>query len=274
MQLKFTKMHSDGIDFVIVESITSSLYLRSATIERLADRVSGVGFNGLIIIEHPKQADVDFDCLLYGQDGLPQPMSYAAARCATRYILDNELSGYRQLKLSFGEQLVQVAINDKRQIAITLPNTVFEPAEIGLQVERYRSEYDLPVLGVGQLQIGVLQLGELHAVVRVDDVEQVQLPHWGAQLQQQQYFEKTPQVSFIQMVDEHHLRLNCYQRQSHTHCEHIAAAAVVSAQLRGWLQPGVTVVWGDRQFWIEWQPQQPIEILGIAKTAFDGRVYI
>lgn len=274
MQLRFTKMHSHGVDIAITEMVTYYGFVRPQTIARLAQRQTGVGFSYFIVIEHPKQADVDFDCLLYDAQGQQAPLNYAAARCAARFIQDKYLTGYKQLKLSFAKEVVTVAFAENRQIAIELPAAEFEPQLIGFNIERYRSEYDLPVTNVGQMQLGVLQLGELHAVVRVDDIEANELKQQGEQLQQQDYFQQSPAVSFIQTIDEHHIRLACYQRSANAQCEHIAAAAVVSAQLRGWLQSGVTVAWAERQFQVNWQPQQPINILGPAQVAFEGRVYI
>lgn len=274
MQLRFTKMHSHGVDVAITEMVTYSGFVRPQTVARLAQRCSGVGFSYFIVIEHPKQADVDFDCILYDADGQLAEVNYAAVRCAARFIQDNSLTGYQKIKLSFADQIINVAFAEHRQIAIELPAAEFEPEKIGLAVERYRSEYDLPIAPVGQIQMGILELGALHAVVRVDDVDAPELNELGQQLQQQTYFQQLPTVSFIQTVDEHHVRLACYQRSVLSQCEHIAAAAVVSAQLRGWLQTGVTVAWAERQFQVDWQPQQTITILGPAQVAFEGRVYI
>lgn len=274
MQLRFTKMHSHGVDVAITEMVTYFGFVRPHTIARLAQRQTGVGFSYFVVIEHPKRPDVDFDCLLYDAQGQPAPLNYAAARCAARFIQDKYLTGYQQLRLSFADQIATIVYAEDRQIAIELPNAEFEPQHIGFEAERYRSEYDLPVSNVGQMQLGVLQLGELHAVVRVDDIEASELRQHGAQLQQQDYFQRQPNISFIQTVDEHHIRLACYQRLPEAECEHIAAAAVVSAQLRGWLQSGVTVAWAERQFQVNWQPQQSINILGPAHVAFEGRVYI
>lgn len=274
MQLKFTKMHSQGVDIMVTEMLTIEGFVRPQTIARLARRDSGVGFSYFLLIEHPKQADVDFDCRLYDHLGNEVAMNYPAARCAARFIEDNGLTGYASLRLSFGQQVVQVEYADKKQIAVCLPEAEFAPELIGLEVERYKAEYDLPVSPVGQMQLGVLQIGELQAVVRVDEIEQVNSQQLGQQLSQQSYFKRCPQVSFIQTVDEHLIRLSCYQTPDNSHCDHIAAAAVLSAQMRGWLSRGVTVVWDEQQFLVDWDVQQPIKVVSPAYVAFEGRVYI
>ncbi len=53
MLLEFTKMHGLGNDFMVVDLISQRAYLDTATIQRLADRHFGVGFDQLLIVEPP-----------------------------------------------------------------------------------------------------------------------------------------------------------------------------------------------------------------------------
>jgi len=59
MYLEFTKMHGLGNDFMVVDLITQRAYLDTLTIQRLADRHFGVGFDQLLIVEPPDFPDVD-----------------------------------------------------------------------------------------------------------------------------------------------------------------------------------------------------------------------
>ena len=53
MLLEFTKMHGLGNDFVVVDLISQRAYLDTTTIQRMADRHFGIGFDQLLIVEPP-----------------------------------------------------------------------------------------------------------------------------------------------------------------------------------------------------------------------------
>ena len=60
MLLEFTKMHGLGNDFMVVDLISQRAYLDTLTIQRLANRNFGVGFDQLLIVEPPDIPSADF----------------------------------------------------------------------------------------------------------------------------------------------------------------------------------------------------------------------
>ena len=50
MQLRFTKMHGAGNDFVVIDLITQHRKLRPRDIRKLADRHFGIGFDQMLIV--------------------------------------------------------------------------------------------------------------------------------------------------------------------------------------------------------------------------------
>lgn len=54
---------------MVVDLITQRAYLDSVTIQRLADRHFGVGFDQLLIVEPPDFPDVDFKYRIFNADG-------------------------------------------------------------------------------------------------------------------------------------------------------------------------------------------------------------
>ena len=46
----FDKMHGNGNDFVVINSIEKDLVLRKSLIKKLSDRNCGIGFDQLILI--------------------------------------------------------------------------------------------------------------------------------------------------------------------------------------------------------------------------------
>ena len=54
MNLRFTKMHGLGNDFMVVDLVTQRARLRDEQIRQLADRRFGIGFDQLLIVEPPR----------------------------------------------------------------------------------------------------------------------------------------------------------------------------------------------------------------------------
>ena len=51
MNLKFTKMHGLGNDFMVINTIQQAVDLSPDTIRKLADRRLGIGFDQLLLVE-------------------------------------------------------------------------------------------------------------------------------------------------------------------------------------------------------------------------------
>ncbi|MGA9335206.1 MAG: diaminopimelate epimerase, partial [Rudaea sp.] len=71
MNLRVTKMHGLGNDFVIVDCRTQALSLDAAQVARLGDRHFGIGFDQLLTIEPARDATCSFRYGIYNADGSP-----------------------------------------------------------------------------------------------------------------------------------------------------------------------------------------------------------
>ena len=63
--IKFDKMHGNGNDFVVMDSIRDDYVPKKIFIRKLADRNMGVGFDQLILIDLPTKPDLDFFVKFY-----------------------------------------------------------------------------------------------------------------------------------------------------------------------------------------------------------------
>ena len=68
----FDKMHGNGNDFVVVNSIEKDLVLRKSLIKKLSDRNCGIGFDQLILISVPTKDNHDFSVKFFNADGVRQ----------------------------------------------------------------------------------------------------------------------------------------------------------------------------------------------------------
>ncbi|MEW8429761.1 MAG: diaminopimelate epimerase, partial [gamma proteobacterium symbiont of Ctena orbiculata] len=92
MRLHFTKMQGLGNDFVVIDAISQSVDLSTATVTKLADRHFGVGCDQVLLIESPRSDDTDFHYRIFNADGSEVEACGNGARCFARYVTEKGLS--------------------------------------------------------------------------------------------------------------------------------------------------------------------------------------
>lgn len=116
MWLKFSKMHSLGKDLVVIDLITQTGYLRRELIQELGLRHRGIGFSQLMIIEQPRQADMDFYFRLFNADGSDAEVDSAAVRCVLRFAQQQQLTGKACLQVQSQARYFELRLKDRQQV--------------------------------------------------------------------------------------------------------------------------------------------------------------
>lgn len=275
MQLRFSKMHSQGQDFIITEFVRNAGYIRPATATKLLHRISGIGADFLVLLEHPQRPDDDFHCRLFDAQGMETAIHYGAARCAARYASEQYLTGKEHLQLGFTQGSVKVKLHPQRHVSVQLSEPLLEPALMQLPLERFKAEYDLLIPELGPMPMGIVKLPEhcVQATVRVDDLQQIEVQHWGQAIVNSEHFPVPACVNFVQAIDEQRMHLQCYSNTAQGYDAQVACA-VISAQLKGWQANPVDVLMHNGTYQVHWSQQQSVFVSAPVATAFDGRVFI
>lgn len=278
MWLKFSKMHGLGNDFVVIDLVTQSGHIRPERVRELSDRNFGVGFDQLLIVEQPSRPDVDFKYRIFNADGSEVENCGNGARCFARFVYDQRLTGKRDIRVETANGLMQLQLTDDNQVVVDMGAPILEPKLIPFRADQYAAEYTLQADGIGDVTLGAVSMGNPHGVIRVDDVDTAAVESWGPVMESHASFPSRANIGFMQVIDEHNVRLRVFERGSGETlaCGTGACAAVVSGQLRGWLKPGVTVSLPGGDLIIDWDgnPDSHIKMTGPATTVFEGRINI
>lgn len=263
-------MRSLGHDFVVIELLTQAARAHHLPVKQWADARTGIGFTYLLLIEQPLRPNTDFSLRVLNAQGNEVGNVSGAVACAARYVVDRGLTGQSRIKFFVGGTPVNAELKGQR-ITINRGRPVLEPQQISFKTDRYKAEYDMSVDGIGQVQLGVLALTNAHAVVRTDNLDDFPVQEWGNIIQQQPDLPENSRFSVIQMVTEQHLRLRC---QHDEYWDESACAAVVSAQLRGWVASAATVAHGADEAFVEWsgQAQHAVYLTSSVNKIYDGRI--
>jgi len=81
MELRFTKMHGLGNDFVVLDFTKESIELTQSQAARIADRHFGVGCDQILVVERSTREGIDFKYRILNADGSEVGQCGNGARC-------------------------------------------------------------------------------------------------------------------------------------------------------------------------------------------------
>jgi diaminopimelate epimerase len=275
MRIKFSKMHGIGNDFMVIDLVTQTGRVRPERVRELAHRNFGIGFDQLLVVERPTRPDVDFRYRIFNADGSEVENCGNGARCFARFVYDQHLTGKRDIRVETAAGIMELHLTDDGQVTVDMGKPILTPATIPFLAEEFLPEYRRDIEGLGEVRFGAVSMGNPHAVLRVDNVDTAPVNRWGPIIESCDYFPRKVNVGFMQVVNPHHIRLRVFERGTGETlaCGTGACAAVVSGQLRGWLQPGVKVSLPGGDLTINWDGDAAsVRMTGPAVTVFEGRI--
>ena len=274
MQLSFTKMHGLGNDFVVFNAIDQPLELRAGQIRFIADRRFGIGCDQVLLVEAARNADTDFYYRIFNSDGGEVEQCGNGARCFARFVRDKGLSVKDVLKVgtAAGEITLYHEADDLVRIDMGAPR--FVPSQIPFETQQQSVTYPIELDG-DVYQIGIVSMGNPHAVMLVDDVAHADVERLGPLLESHALFPQRVNAGFMQVLLPSEIALRVYERGAgETYaCGTGACAAVVSGIQRGLLDERVNVKVRGGELVISWSgDNHPVWMTGPAVAVFEGAI--
>ncbi|MDI5890071.1 diaminopimelate epimerase [Halomonas rhizosphaerae] len=276
MLLHFTKMQGLGNDFMVVDLVTQRARLTDDQIRQLADRRFGIGFDQLLVVEPPRDPEMDFRYRIYNADGSEVENCGNGARCFARFVRDQRLTHKHEIHVETAGGPLTLVVEDDGRVRVDMGAPRFAPEALPFEAAEDRPLQPLEVDGEC-LEVGVVSMGNPHAVLRVDDVDTAPVERLGPALEAHPRFPRRVNVGFMQVVTPHEIRLRVYERGSGETlaCGTGACAAVASGIRQGLLESPVTVHLRGGDLCIEWAGDDASLIMtGPAERVFDGRVVL
>ncbi|MFV0278534.1 MAG: diaminopimelate epimerase [Parahaliea sp.] len=274
MNLKFTKMHGAGNDFVVIDLISQRARLRPQDIRKLADRRFGVGCDQVLVVEPPGRPEVDFRYRIYNADGGEVEQCGNGARCFARFVRERKLTTKRRIWVETTAGVIVLRVRDQHQVEVNMGPPRFEPADIPFAAPVRADHYTLH-LADRNLEIGALSMGNPHAIVRVEDVATADVAGLGPQIESHPDFPQRVNAGFLQVLSTSEARLRVYERGAGETlaCGTGACAAVVYGHSRGWFGDTVTVQLPGGKLSIVWRGDgQPVLMTGPTAIVFEGNI--
>src|SRR4051812_32781773 len=154
---RFSKMHGQGNDFVVIDGVRQSVALSAEQVRRIADRHTGVGCDQLLLVERPGSPDNDFRYRIFNADGGEVEQCGNGARCFARFVLDEGLSNKREIRVETASGVIVPRIEESGQVTVDMGAPRFTPREIPFLAEEEQLTYALRVAGF-PVEVSVLTM--------------------------------------------------------------------------------------------------------------------
>jgi diaminopimelate epimerase len=274
MNLKFTKMHGLGNDFVVFNAIDQRIDLDSDALRRIADRHFGIGCDQILLIESPRTADTDFHYRIFNADGGEVEQCGNGARCFARYVRDAGLSDKDEIAV--GTQAGRIVLHHEADgnVRVDMGVPILEPEKIPFLAPELAASYALDA-GGESLSIGAVSMGNPHAVLRVGSVDKAPVAQLGPMLEKHPRFPQRVNVGFMEIRSSSHIRLRVYERGAGETlaCGTGACAAVVVGRTQGDLDADVVVELRGGNLRVQWPGRgQPVLMSGPATRVYEGTI--
>jgi len=274
MRLRFTKMHGQGNDFVVLDGVRQAVALSAAQVRRLADRHFGVGCDQVLVVEKPASPENDFRYRIWNADGGEVEQCGNGARCFARFVLDQGLTERTRLRVETARGVIVPVVEPSGQVTVDMGAPRFEPREVPFLAGEAAVTHRLAVAGA-TLELGVLSMGNPHAVQVVADVDAAPVATQGPLIENHPAFPNRVNAGYLQVLARDRVRLRVWERGAGETlaCGTGACAAVVSGIRRGLLDAEVRVATRGGELAIRWLGgDAPVMMTGDAVRVFEGEL--
>ena len=275
-QIKFTKMHGIGNDYVYINCFTEQVDNPNELAKIMSPRRFNVGADGVILICPSKMADAKMR--MFNLDGSEGKMCGNGVRCVGKFVYDSGIAHKDTITIETLSGIKTLYITDKDGVAETI---TVDMGKAELSPEKIPAIADCDTIidtaitvDGNSYNITAVSMGNPHAVTFCDEIESLNLEKIGPHFEHHEMFPQGVNTEFIRVIDESTLQMRVWERGSGETfaCGTGACAAAVAAVLNGYCKHDteitVHLVGGD--LFITFNNDGTVVMRGPATKVFDG----
>ena len=238
MKLNFTKMHGCGNDYIYINCFDLDIQSPESLSVYLSDRHTGVGGDGLVLIQRSDIADGKMR--MFNIDGSEGSMCGNAIRCVAKYLYDNGIIQKQEMiietRSGVKELTLFTANGTVSSVKVNMGRAGLRPEDIPIKLAG-ESVIARPVMiGGAEYAITCVSMGNPHAVVFYKGVDTIDLNTIGPMFENNELFPDRVNTEFIDVKSRNNLKMRVWERGSGETqaCGTGACAAAVAAVLNGY----------------------------------------
>ena len=274
MQLKFSKMHGLGNDFIVVDAINQDFKPVPDQIRDWARRNTGIGFDQLLVVEAAETDQAAFKYRIFNADGGEVEQCGNGARCFARFVREQNMTDLDIIPVETSCGLIRLEMLDESRVRVDMGIPRFEPQHIPIDTDIESDLYALEIDGK-VLEFSALAIGNPHMIMQVGDVNKAEVETLGPLLETHPFFPQRVNVGFMHIIDRSRFNLRVFERGvgETRACGSGACAAFVAGQRLGKLDRQAQAQLRGGELKLEWQGEgNPVMMTGDTVRVFHGEI--
>ncbi len=274
--LKFTKMHGLGNDFIIIDDRGKDFELKKAPdlAKEICRRNFGVGADGLVFLRSSQKAD--FAMRIFNSDGSEAEMCGNAIRCLAKYAFDKSITASDALSIETLNDIRFIRLKTEQGKASLIQVDMGEPILDSVHIPMIGNSRQVvaeKITAAGQgYEFTAVSMGNPHCIIFVTKNPEEDLTRVGTLLERHSFFPEKTNVEFVQVVNREEVIVWVFERGvgPTLACGTGACAAVVAAVLNGLTDRQVKVNLPGGSLKIIWSDDGRVFMEGPAEFVFSG----
>lgn len=292
--MRFIKMHGIGNDYVYVNGFAEQVADPAALAPIIADRHTGVGGDGLILVLPPENGvAADVRMRMFNADGSESEMCGNGIRCVCKLAHDHGVSRANPMRVQTGRGVLTLrytldASGKVAQVTVDMGEPILEPAKVPVKIDGQPRIVNHPMAGLitwpailpaNWMQdcgldprMTCVSMGNPHVTIYVKDVARVPLEIVGPYLEKHPIFPRKINVHFVQVHSRSEVTMRTWERGSGITlaCGTGASAVCISGVLTDRNDRKILAHLPGGDLTLEWRADNHLDMTGPATEVFTG----
>ncbi len=210
MELKLCIYSGLGNIIALVDLLREEFSFNSRDIVKILE-VEGVNFDQLISILPPESPDVDLAVEIYNKDGSIAKNCINGARCLTKFVQDEGLIADKELLVNTLGGLWHLKAHKNGDYSVKFTNPDNQEIKDNLPPENSKNKHVIPFRDQ-KIELGVIDLGNPHAVIFEELNKETSLEKIGEALQGSDWFPEGVNLGIGKIVSNNEIDLRVFER--------------------------------------------------------------
>jgi diaminopimelate epimerase len=216
-EIKFSKMHGLGNDYIVIDETTEEIIPEDKKTEismELCRRGFSIGADGVIFVCPSTSDDIRFR--IFNSDGSEAEMCGNGIRCFSKFVYEKGIINKEKINVETlgGTKEVNLTISDGKVVSskVDMGTATFKTSEIPMIREGKEFLDEELVVEGNPIKMTVLSVGNPHAVIFTDNLDDVPLNKIGPVIETHEAFPQKINVHFVKIISENEIDMITWER--------------------------------------------------------------
>lgn len=213
----FSKMHGLGNDYVVINESEETVIpedKKPSVVEQLCKRGFSIGADGVIFVSPSDVAEIKFR--IFNADGSEAEMCGNGIRCFAKFIYENHILEQENFKVETlgGIKTLSLQVEDGEVIStrVDMGLSSFLADDIPMITDKKEFLDDKLDVDKKIFSLTAVNVGNPHAVIFTDDLDDVSLDEIGPLLENHEAFPERVNVHFVRIISPNEVEIITWER--------------------------------------------------------------